>query len=453
MIFCVFFIVFQIFFKILCLNIFINLSILTIQSFTICNLIESNKTPLKYTPRLIRLYSISALFLFICLFTPFPVGLSSLLVYIIPPFSNAINLYDKIKNKKFINNASSKIKNSQTKIIAITGSNGKTSVKNILLKMLSSTYKVLATPESFNTPIGIAKFINESDLTNVKFLILEYGARQQEDIKKLCKTFGAEYGIITTIAPQHLETFKNINTIKNTKNELAEYLNKNLCIYNLDNQHCKELFLNKQGQKFGISILEDNPYSASNIIIKNFKTHFVLKLNKNKYECYTNLLGSHNIINIVLASALAHRLGVEDDKIIKSIKELNQVPHRLELIKTHINILDDTYNCSLASAEEALKVLNSIDGKKMVATPGIIEAGKQESSINFKLGTLCSFCDYVVIIGNQNKTAIYNGLKHMNYPDKKICLAKNLDEAKQYFHLLSFNDNLLLLNDLPDEYN
>ena len=132
MIFCVFFIVFQIFFKILCLNIFINLSILTIQSFTICNLIESNKTPLKYTPRLIRLYSISALFLFICLFTPFPVGLSSLLVYIIPPFSNAINLYDKIKNKKFINNASSKIKNSQTKIIAITGSNGKTSVKNIL---------------------------------------------------------------------------------------------------------------------------------------------------------------------------------------------------------------------------------------------------------------------------------------------------------------------------------
>ena len=89
----------------------------------------------------------------------------------------------------------------------------------------------------------------------------------------------------------------------------------------------------------------------------------------------------------------------------------------------------------------------------MIATPGIIEAGTEQKQINFHLGELCSNCDYVVIIGNVNKTDIHSGLKSKNYPDKKICFANTLDEAKQYFSLLSSGDSLRLLNDLPDEYN
>jgi len=450
---CLFFVVLKIFFKNLLLNLVLDLSILIIQSLTVCSLINSNKTPLKYTSRIKRLYLISAILTSLSILTPYPTIISSLIVYIAPPVANLLNFYDKIKNKKFIKTASKKIKTSNIKIIAITGSNGKTSVKNILLKILSSTYKVLASPESYNTPIGIAKFINESHLENIDFLILEYGARQNGDIKTLCEIFGADFGIITTIAPQHLETFKNIENIKKTKNELADFLGNKLCIYNADNEHCHQLYLKKKQAKLEVSIRKKTYYSATNIDIKNGTTNFLLNIGNSQNEVKTKLLGEHNIFNILLASTMAHAMNVSTKNIIKAIENLEPTPHRLQLIKSHINILDDTYNCSLDSATEALKVLSHFDGKKMVATPGIIEGGKNESFLNYKLGELCTFCDYVVIIGNHNKEAIYSGLKSANFSDKKICFAKNLDEAKQYFHLLSQNDTLLLLNDLPDEYN
>ena len=285
------------------------------------------------------------------------------------------------------------------------------------------------------------------------FLILEYGARQQKDIEFLCKTFGADYGIITTIAPQHLETFKSIENIKKTKNELAEFLSLKPCVFNLNNQYCRELYSKKIGKKFGVSFNNNSMLSATDINIKNCQTHFTLKINNKNYSVKTNLLGECNVVNILLATSLSIFLNIEIEDIIKSIEDLESVPHRLQLIKTHINILDDTYNCSIASATESINVLNSFPGKKMIATPGIIEAGTEQKQINFHLGELCSNCDYVVIIGNVNKTDIHSGLKSKNYPDKKICFANTLDEAKQYFSLLSSGDSLRLLNDLPDEYN
>ena len=163
--------------------------------------------------------------------------------------SNFINLYDRIKNNNFIKKASEKIKLSQVKIIAITGSNGKTSVKQILNQFLKIKYKILATPKSFNTPLGIAKFVNENDIDKYDFLILEYGARKKGDIKKLCSIYGADYGIITLIAPQHLESFRSIENVYRTKNELSEFLKPDLCIYNIDNLFVYRSYFEKTDSK------------------------------------------------------------------------------------------------------------------------------------------------------------------------------------------------------------
>ena len=367
-----------------------------------------------------------------------------------PIISNLLNIYDHIRNKLYINSAKNKLKKYNTKIIAITGSNGKTSVKNILLEILLSKYRVQATPKSFNTPLGISRFINNELRQDTEYLILEYGARHRGDVRKLCRLYGANFGIITTIAPQHLQTFHNIENIYLTKKELSDYLEDKLCVYNLDNLYSYRMYNEKQNSKLGISLYSNTDLTARNVNVFDFTTHFTLYIHDKPYNIQTKLLGKHNITNILLASALAINLGVPIDKIINSITNLKPTPHRLEYISGRLDILDDSYNCSLASAKEALDVLRTTLNKKMIITPGIIEGGKSQYQINYKLGQMCSFVDYFIIIGNTNKNALLEGYRTAS-SSPPIC-ANTLQDAKKLFTLLSPNDTILLLNDLPDDY-
>ena len=215
------------------------------------------------------------------------------------------------------------------------------------------------------------------------------------------------------------------------------------------------MFDEKTGEKISTSIHQNANVFADNIKLQNLKTQFDLHLNNQTFTLQTSLLGMHNITNICLAAALASFLEVSDENIISTIKNLQPVEHRLSLIQTHINILDDSYNCSPASAKEALWVLKNSPGKKMIITPGIIECGKEKYNINFELGKKLAHFDYIVIIGNENKQTIELGIKK-EIEDKnlqpQILFANSLDNAKQYFSKLNHGDTILLLNDLPDDY-
>lgn len=412
---------------------------------------QISKTPIKYTSRLKRIYVLSVILLILPIFFQFGAILCCFLTIFTPIIANFLNFYDKIKNNRYITNAKIKLKNSKAKVIAITGSNGKTSVKNILKSMLEAQYNVVASPSSFNTPIGLSKFINETDL-NVDFIILEYGARHKKDIENLCKTFGADYGIITQIAPQHLQTFKSIENIALAKGKLSEFLKCKPCVYNIDNRFILHMYNKKQGTKISVSTKNKADIFATNINFKNFESNFDLNFNNTTLHCKTCLLGEHNISNILLSSALALHLKITTTNLQNAISNLQYVPHRLEYIKGRINILDDSYNCSIASATESMNVLLNCPNKNMVVTPGIIEGGKQQYELNFMLGKLLANCDYIVIVGTHCKQPLTAGIKD-TMPTKKILYAPSLEDAKQYFNILSNNDTLLLLNDLPDDYN
>ncbi len=409
-------------------------------------LINSKKTPLKLTGKTKRIIFLSVLILIIPSLCPVGASLNFFVLFISPVVANFLNIYDKIKNKIYILKAQKKLKLYKPKIIAITGSNGKTSVKNILHKILSSTFNVQCTPSSYNTPLGISMFINNSLKAETQFLILEYGARHRYDIKKLCKMFGADYGIITNVSAQHMQTFKNIECVYLAKRELSLHLKNKLCVYNLDNIFCLRMFIEKDCCKLGVK-----QNCNFNFDPNTYLTNFEMSFGSKKIKLATHLLGRHNITNILLAASLALTLGVDEQKLIDAVKNLPFTPHRLELIKSHINILDDSYNCSQSSAREAIEVLKNFDGKKMVVTPGIIEGGKMQYHINFKLGKMLNICDYVIIVGNTNRQAIFDGLNCAGYK-KKVLFVKDLEQSKTYFNLLNCNDTLLLLNDLPDDY-
>ncbi len=412
---------------------------------------KSKKTPLKYTNKTKRILSVQIIITFLLVLNLYVFIYFNLFACLSPVIANMLNIYDKIKNHRFVRIAKEKLQKMNVKIIAITGSNGKTSVKNILTSFLKIKYKAIATPSSFNTPLGIAKFINNLD-EDFDIIILEFGARKRGDIKKLCELFTPNYGIVTMVGDQHLATFKNYKNIYYTKAELSRFLGNEPCIYNLDNLGTNTMYHEKSGEKYAISICDKTcDLYAENIKIIDGKTHFDLVFRDSIYHCKTKLLGKHNITNIMLCFSLASLFGVDEHKLIEHIENIEQTQHRLSLIKTDIFILDDTYNCSLSSAQSSLEVLSQMPNKKMVVTPGIIEGGKFEEKINQDLGKMMATFDYVVIVGKHNKESILFGLKQKNCI-KKILLADTIDDAKQYFRLLNKNDSLLLLNDLPDDY-
>ncbi len=420
--------------------------------FSYFSIIETNKTPIKWTNKLKRIYIIGLVILFALSITKFGASLVCIITVLLPIVCNFINIYDKIKNYHYIKQAQKKLSIIKPKIIAITGSNGKTSIKNILGYMLSDIGCYIS-PKSYNTPLGISKFINEQLPLDCKYLILEYGARKVGQIKQLCNLFGANYGVCSLVTTQHIETFKSIENVYLAKKELPDYLGNNFCVFNLDNDYTKKMFNLKQGAKVGVSITHPADIYAENIKIKNFKTYFTLNVNDKSYNCCTNLIGKHNVTNILLATAVALELKVPVEKIIDCIANLKYTPHRLEYIKGKINILDDSYNCSIESAKESLYALSQTENKKMVCTPGIIEGGELEHTLNVALGKMCACCDYVVIVGNHNKEAIKQGLKSENFNMQNVICSPTLEDAKKCFTLLSENDTLLLLNDLPDDYN
>jgi len=419
------------------------------------NLIKTSKIPLIFTGKLSRLYIFSNFILLLLCFYKHSFPLIFIFSLLCPILANAINIYDKVKNKIYINKAKKKLQNHPAQIIAITGSNGKTSVKNILQKILETEHQTQSTPASFNTPIGIAKFINNELKYNTEFLILEYGARHKNDIKELCKLFGADYGIVTTISAQHLESFKSIENIYKAKKQLANFLQNKPCVFNVDNLYTKRMYNEKIFNNYSASINTKADVFISNTQQNSENTSFDITIKNHTYSSSTILLGKHNLLNICLAATMADIIGISHENIIGAIKNLQPIEHRLQFIKSHINIIDDSYNCSPLSAQEALQTIKNFSGKKMIVTPGIIECGKEKYNINFNLGKQMSFCDFCVIVGHENKSAISNGIKSAILANKhspQILYANTLEDAKQHFSKLHNNDTLLLLNDLPDDY-
>lgn len=461
---------------IIILLLFIN--ILILFSF----LFKKKKIKFKFTNRIFRIFLIYILLLLFSLINPNSIVFITIFSPIILTLCNTLDCYRYIQDNRCINDAFQKLESNKNLIvIGITGSNGKTTIKEILNQLLSIKYKVITTLKNQNTPKGAIMALNNLE-PDTEIFVCEMGARKRGDITRMCNIVNPSYGIVSTVSPQHLETFKSEENVYSTKKELPDYLGKNLCVFNLDNESTLKMCIEKAGEKSGVSIDKKCSLYASNIHIINYQTYFDINYNGMTYPCHTRLLGEHNVTNILLALQLALKLGVELNSAIQTIINLNPTSHRLEYIKSHVDIIDDSYNCSLDSAKMALNVLSQINKHKVVCTPGIIEGGKHQFKLNSELSTLLNqTAGTLIIVGKTNKKALVSNLKDFtifnvtrNKILQRICnnkyhLVDNLKKDTQkkcaymvdslktaqllFAKFLTQDDVLLLLNDLPDEYN
>lgn len=291
---------------------------------------------------------------------------------------------EKIIGDFYINSAKFKLLKKQYKKlikIGVTGSYGKTSTKFILQTILSEKYKVLASPESYNTTMGNVKVIRKMLKPEHEIFISEMGARHRYDIREICDIVRPQIGLITSIGPQHLETFKKVENIVKTKSELLEALPTDGVVFlPNDDSHCLQLY-NKEKRKkyiYGIKDTHADVY-AKNIKITKQGTEFIAVTKQGEIYCKSKLLGEHNVQNILGAIAIATYLGLTNEEISNGVKNIKPVEHRLQILdgKNGITVIDDAFNSNPVGSKMALDVIKEFEGRKIIITPGMVELRKR----------------------------------------------------------------------------
>lgn len=368
------------------------------------------------------------------------------------PMENSIRL-------GFINDARRIIKESPSlDVIGVTGSYGKTSTKHALNAILSEQFNTLMTPESYNTPMGITITIrNYLKPIHSKF-IAEMGAYKVGEINELCEIAYPKYGVLTSVGPQHLETFKSIDNVKQTKFELIEYLPEDgIGFINIDDENIRDYYENKFSGKctlYTYGIEREADYRASEIMVSEKGTTFNVTFRDGSiHQFQTKLLGRHNIYNTVASIALGNELGIPVEKMQVAVRKMKPVTHRLELRRNgNFTIIDDAFNSNPVGSKMALEVLGQMNGKRIVLTPGMVDLGTAQFELNKAFGTyMKDTCDYVILVGKKQTEPIQEGLKEVGFPENQMTVAENLTEAfKVMYEVVEPGAFVLIENDLPE---
>lgn len=342
------------------------------------------------------------------------------------------------------------------KIIGITGSYGKTSVKYYLNTLLRARYNVLMTPESYNTPMGVVKTIRGSLKATHEIFICEMGAKWVGDIKELCNIVHPQHGVITSIGPQHLETFGSLDNVKKTKFELADALPEGGMLFlNGDDENIRDHGCSRPHFTYSIGGKAD--YVASDVKVSSRGTTFTVTAPNGETETFsTRMLGRHNVLNITGAIAVSHQFGIPLRALKGQVRKLEGVPHRLQLSeKNGMTIIDDAYNSNPSGTKAALDTFALFDGCKILVTPGMVELGEKQDELNKEFGkNAAAVCDYVVLVGRRQAEPIEAGLLEAGYSKKKIFIADTIQDALSHVFAMSNEQPkvVLLENDLPDNY-
>lgn len=347
-------------------------------------------------------------------------------------------------------------KSSKVKIVAITGSLGKTSTKDILYTLLWKKFRCVKTPKSFNTSLGVANTILNDLKDNSEVFIVEIGAYRRGEIAKLAGWVKPQISVITAVAPQHLERFGSLENIAHAKFELVESLGKD-----------GKAFLNGKSdwlQKLASHTKTDikfyggksDPYFVTNVKSGVEGTSFILHTPQGRVDIKIPLIGEHHAGNFMAAAVVAMQLGLSLSEVKERAKFLLPTPHRLEIKKQdNLTVIDNTYNTNPQAARASLKLLSKYPAtQRIIVTPGLVELGKESPTENQAFAKEgAKVADKFIIVGKNAKVDLLKGLAEARFLKSKIHLAQSTQAALALLPSIAKPDAVILLeNDLPDQY-
>jgi UDP-N-acetylmuramoyl-tripeptide--D-alanyl-D-alanine ligase len=339
-----------------------------------------------------------------------------------------------------------KIKNHKAFKIAIAGSFGKTTMREILKTVLSEGKIVSAPKDSYNTPLGISKFV-EGLSGDEEIIIFELGEYYPGDIRQLCDIINPNMGIITGINEAHLKRFKTIDNTVKTIYELGEYLD--FLYVNgdsplaLDSARKTDIIYSSSGM--GTNLVLDAKTDLNGLSFKFRNSDFKSKL-----------LGVHQIGPLVCAIEIALSLGLSMEQIQKGIAKTKPFSHRLEpkTDSSGVIIIDDSYNGNPDGVRVAIDFLKNISGRRFYITPGLVEMGAKTKEVHLEIGKMLALAgiEHVVLIRNSVTSYIEEGLKDNDFKGELIWFDSALEAYNSIPSITISGDVVLLQNDWPDQY-
>lgn len=369
------------------------------------------------------------------------------------------------KRTKTIQKAKSKVsKHRGFKVVAITGSYGKTTTKEILYELIQDNLKTAITDKNFNSSVGVAESILRNLKPETEVFIAEMGAYRKGEIKKSTDILEPDISIVTGLVEQHLSLFGSFEKLFNAKYEIILGLKPNgLAIINGSNRHSVLMQSKTQKRTLVYQIID----SDSNKIktLKNQKTQdqtisgnlfalnlketdhgleFDLKFNTFNYPVKTNLKGLHNAQNLLASIGAALELGIDPKSIVAKINttKFSQIYQKEYDGLNEARIIDDSYNSNPEGFKKAIEYLRRFEGRKIVITQGIIELGPAKKKIYEEIGNQLETID--LTISTDQKL-----LKNIKQKNKKVFAKNTKDLLEKIYANVKENDIVLAEGSLP----
>lgn len=344
----------------------------------------------------------------------------------------SLKIYEFFTNLYYKKQAKAKLRaNENLKIILITASFGKTSIKNFLYELLKDDFKSYKTPRSVNTLLGIVADINANLSQDTQIYIAEAGARLKGDIDEITHFLQPQISIVGEIGNAHLEYFKSVENIRSTKLEA------------LNSKRLEKAFLHSSTQKEEDKLISlyDDKLSLIHSSLEGLE--FKVDIENKSYDFKSQILGDFNAQNLCVCILCAHYLGIKLEKIQKQVLNINSVEHRLQVLSREPKfIIDDGFNGNFKGMSTSYKLCKSYKGRKVLVSPGIVEVSEEE---NIKLAKIINECFDLAIISAQINAEIFK--KELKI---KTIILKEKSQLVQTLAKETKNGDLILFsNDAP----
>jgi len=333
------------------------------------------------------------------------------------------------------------VKSSKVIFIAITGSYGKTSVKEFLYQILSAKYRVAKTEANMNTDIGIALSILKNLKKDTQFFIAELGAYKIGEITKACKIMNLKYGILTGIGNQHLGLFGTKENLIKAKAELFQALpNNGIAYINKDAIKDNQLLSYISCQKKLYSITDLTDIYAQDISYINNQLQAKIYYQQGSLEIKTKLIGLHNLLNLLPCIALALDLKLSKKDAVEAIRKIKNISARLSIEKgiNSSTILNDSYNSNVNGFLAAIDAAQSLNNKKkIIVSRGIIELGKEKER---------SYKKIIERLNSSDSTLLTTDLLFKKYDEQnKVTVFDNESNLWQYLQTIINKNSFIVI--------
>jgi UDP-N-acetylmuramoyl-tripeptide--D-alanyl-D-alanine ligase len=409
--------------------------------------VRGRTSPLAWTARLRRVASLAALLalasivfgavLEAIVLLPLTVLLLPLIVdlslWLLAPVERRLS-------NRWVEKATSRLEQSGARVVAITGSYGKTTTKQYVQHLLSGSARAVASPASFNNRMGLARAINDHLVPGTEVFVAEMGTYGPGEIADLCRWIKPTVAALVSVGPVHLERFKTEERIVAAKSEIL--VRAGIGVIPVDHPLLKKLVDERRGTIDLVTVSAsganaDIRYHDGSIYVEDMA---IARVPDGVFPT-----------NLAVAVGIVRALGYDVDG--SRFESLPRTEHRqsIEVSTSGFTIIDDTFNSNPAGAAMALATLSELGGRKLLVTPGMVELGPVQDAENESFANAASVvCDEIIVVGRTNRKALLRGA---GKGQASVTVVPGRDAAVDLVRdRLNAGDAVLYENDLPDHY-